>query len=243
MQVPIPVLARIHASATMAVVDRPPEQHRHPHQHPHGEWNLLLSGHGHYLIDGQPWDMQPLDLLWLPPGCNHWLVRAPATLLLVIHTAIGIDGPIRLRRCDPATAIELAWLARNHPHDPRVAIRLARQLCHLGHPATPRHPTVDAAMARLQTDPAGCTLAQAAQAAGVSAGHLSGIMRQYTGRTFTWNRAMLRLLMAAGRYAPDTGWTAAASQAGFGCFMQFHRAFRAITGAAPRQWMARHLVR
>ena len=239
MQVAVPVLARSQVFAQMAVADRPPAQLRRAHRHLHGEWNLMLAGQARYLIDGQPYECLPGDVLWLPAGCTHWLVRAPGAVLLVVHTTIGVDAPPHLRWCDPATALELTWLARRHPGDAHLAEVVARRLSHIVSERPTVPPTVALALARLHINPAGCTLSMAAQTAGVTAGHLSGLMRRHTGHTFTWQRGILRLLLAGAHWTPDGGWTAAAASAGFGCFMQFHRVFLTIAGAAPRRWMQR----
>jgi AraC-like DNA-binding protein len=97
------------------------------------------------------------------------------------------------------------------------------------------HPAVETVARMLQADPDAGDLATLARAAGLSSSHLSRIFKEQTGVSISRFRNQQRLqrflrLYAAGR---RTTALAAALEAGFGSYAQFHRVFREHTGRSP----------
>jgi AraC-like DNA-binding protein len=97
------------------------------------------------------------------------------------------------------------------------------------------HPAVDAVARLLQADPDAGDLAALARRVGLSPPHLSRLFVAQMGVSMTRFRNQQRLDRFMGFYGQGRSTTAlaAAHQAGFGSYAQFHRVFRKETGRRP----------
>jgi AraC-like DNA-binding protein len=97
------------------------------------------------------------------------------------------------------------------------------------------HPAVETVARTLRADPDAGDLATLARAARLSPSHLSRIFKQQTGVSisrFRNQQRLQRFLRLYGRGQRTTA-LAAALEAGFGSYAQFHRVFREQTGRSP----------
>ena len=97
------------------------------------------------------------------------------------------------------------------------------------------HPAVETVARMLRGDPAAGDLATLARAAGLSPSHLSRIFKEQTGVPISRFRNQQRLQRFLRLYGSGRRTTAlaAALEAGFGSYAQFHRVFREQTGRSP----------
>jgi AraC-like DNA-binding protein len=97
------------------------------------------------------------------------------------------------------------------------------------------HPAVETVARMLRADPNAGDLAELARAASLSPAHLSRIFKEQTGVSisrFRNQQRLQRFLLLYGRGRRTTA-LAAALEAGFGSYPQFHRVFREHTGRSP----------
>jgi AraC-like DNA-binding protein len=97
------------------------------------------------------------------------------------------------------------------------------------------HPAVETVARLLQADPDAGDLGTLARAARLSPSHLSRIFKEQTGVSisrFRNQQRLQRFLQLYGRGRRTTA-LAAALEAGFGSYAQFHRVFREQTGRSP----------
>jgi AraC-like DNA-binding protein len=97
------------------------------------------------------------------------------------------------------------------------------------------HPAVETVARMLRADPDAGDLAALARAASLSPSHLSRIFKEETGVSisrFRNQQRLQRFLRLYGRGRRTTA-LAAALEAGFGSYAQFHRVFREQTGRSP----------
>jgi AraC-like DNA-binding protein len=97
------------------------------------------------------------------------------------------------------------------------------------------HPAVETVARMLRADPDAGDLAALARAARLSPSHLSRIFKEETGVSisrFRNQQRLQRFLRLYGRGRRTTA-LAAALEAGFGSYAQFHRVFREQTGRSP----------
>jgi AraC-like DNA-binding protein len=97
------------------------------------------------------------------------------------------------------------------------------------------HPAVDAVARMLRADPDVGDLATLARAASLSPSHLSRIFKEQSGVSISRFRNQQRLQRFVRLYDRGRRTTAlaAALDAGFGSYTQFHRVFREQTGRSP----------
>jgi AraC-like DNA-binding protein len=97
------------------------------------------------------------------------------------------------------------------------------------------HPAVETVARMLQADPDAGDLATLARAASLSPSHLSRIFKEQTGVSIGRFRNQQRLQRFLRLYGTGRRTTAlaAALEAGFGSYAQFHRVFREQTGRSP----------
>jgi AraC-like DNA-binding protein len=97
------------------------------------------------------------------------------------------------------------------------------------------HPAVDTVAHLLQSDPGAGSLADLARIVGLSPSHLSRLFTTQMGLSLTRFRNQQRLDRFMRLYGRGRGTTAlaAAHEAGFGSYAQFHRVFRQETGRNP----------
>ncbi|MGH2948377.1 MAG: helix-turn-helix domain-containing protein [Solirubrobacteraceae bacterium] len=97
------------------------------------------------------------------------------------------------------------------------------------------HPAVETVARMLRADPDAGDLATLARAARLSSSHLSRIFKEQTGVSITRFRNQQRLQRFLHLYGGGRRTTAlaAALDAGFGSYAQFHRVFRQQAGRSP----------
>lgn len=97
------------------------------------------------------------------------------------------------------------------------------------------HPAVDTVARLLQADPGAGDLTDLARIAGLSPSHLSRLFTTQMGLSISRFRNQQRLdrFMHLYRHGGGTTALAAAHEAGFGSYAQFHRVFRRETGRNP----------
>ena len=100
---------------------------------------------------------------------------------------------------------------------------------------TDLHPAVETVARMLRADPSKGDLASLARNAGLSPSHLSRLFKAQTGVSisrFRNQQRLQRFQLLYGRGRRTTA-LAAALEAGFGSYAQFHRVFRELTGRTP----------
>ena len=100
---------------------------------------------------------------------------------------------------------------------------------------TDLHPAVETVARMLRADPSAGDLASLARNAGLSPSHLSRLFKAQTGVSisrFRNQQRLQRFQLLYGRGRRTTA-LAAALEAGFGSYAQFHRVFRELTGRSP----------
>lgn len=242
----------------------------HWHHHDEPEFNLVLRGTATYLLAGRRYDLARNGLVWLFPRQEHLLVEPSPDLALWIgvvrpaplrrvagadaaYAGLLADDPPddHCRALSPADAAFLDRLCRDLASGADRA-RLNAGLPYLFLAAWDRfrratgiahreiHPAVRRACEAQATDPA-ASVADLADAAGLSRFHLARLFRAQLGTTLlAWRtRARIERALAQRRADPAREWTAIALDSGFGSYAQFHRAFRRRTGLGPRAWLRR----
>jgi AraC-like DNA-binding protein len=232
-----------------------------PHRHLELEVNLVVRGTASYLLGDRRYALTPGTLTWLFPGQEHvlvdesadhelwWAVFRPALVARVATPALLADDPIGRfsRRLDSARVARLATLfaeLRDSDDDVLVNSGLA-YLLSLAWRAfldsddvvegIDLHPAVETIARVLRADPEAGDLATLARTAGLSPSHLSRIFKAQTGvsiNTFRNQQRVQRFLALYGAGRRTTA-LAAALEAGFGSYAQFHRVFRQLTGRRP----------
>jgi AraC-like DNA-binding protein len=131
------------------------------------------------------------------------------------------DGDEALLNAGLAFLLAVAWRAFGDSDDPVAGVGV--------------HPGVETVARLLREDPGAGDLNALARAARLSPSHLSRLFRAQTGRSISRfrNEQRLRRFMVLYGDGRRTTALAAALEAGFGSYAQFHRVFRAATGQAP----------
>jgi AraC-like DNA-binding protein len=241
----------------------------HPrHRHEGLEFNLVVSGHGHYEVDGKRYALGVGSLLWLFPDQNHhaeertadfemWIVvllpelinRACSTAMqdkLCARQPSGeqcrVIGWNDARRLDQ----ELARIRRSSSIDMHKA-GLAYSLLDAwesfeGSTAASDSilsPEVQASMRLLSQDPA-MSRDVLSQRIGISPAALSRQFSEQLGVTLVTYRQRLRLEHFI-ELASDGRYTLldACFRSGFGSYAQCHRVFQEVMGCSPREYLAR----
>jgi AraC-like DNA-binding protein len=103
------------------------------------------------------------------------------------------------------------------------------------------HPAVQTVARLLRADPSAGDLPRLARTAGLSPSHLSRLFKAQTGVSISRYRNQQRLRLFLHLYGDGRRTTAlaAALEAGFGSYAQFHRVFREETGRTPSALRAR----
>jgi AraC-like DNA-binding protein/quercetin dioxygenase-like cupin family protein len=231
------------------------------HRHAELELNLVVGGTASYLLDQRRYQLSSGSLTWLFPGQEHllveqspdhelwWAVFRPELVARTAptHTLLEADPVGRFsRRLTPERARDLesvfaeladadaallnaglaylllvAWRAFLESDDVPASLDL--------------HPAVETVVRLLRADPGHGPLDALARDAGLSPSHLSRLFKTQTGVSISRFRNQQRLerfLLLYGRGRRTTA-TAAALEAGFGSYTQFHRVFRRETGKSP----------
>ena len=99
------------------------------------------------------------------------------------------------------------------------------------------HPAVETVARLLRADPSAGDLASLARSANLSPSHLSRLFKAQTGVSISRFRNQQRLERFQALYGRGRRTTAlaAAVEAGFGSYAQFHRVFRELTGRTPSE--------
>ena len=224
-----------------------------------GSASYLLGDRRHALTPGtQTWLFPGQDHVLVDESSDHelwWAVFRPE---LVARIATAPDARPLLeedpvgrfsRRLDSGRARRLAAVFREvadaEPVDEVLANAGLAYLLRLAWRAfldsddvvegVDLHPAVEAVARMLQADPEAGDLAALARAARLSPSHLSRIFKAQTGVPISRFRNQQRLQRFLRIYGSGRRTTAmaAALEAGFGSYAQFHRVFREQTGRSP----------
>jgi AraC-like DNA-binding protein len=232
-----------------------------PHRHAELEVNLVVRGSASYLLGDRRYALTSGTLTWLFPGQEHvlvdesvdhelwWAVFRPALVARVASAALQADDPVGRfsRRLDAGRVARLATLfaeLRDADDEALVNTGLAYLLRLAWRDfvdsddiveGVDLHPAVETVARLLRTDPEAGDLAALARMAGLSASHLSRIFKVQTGVSISGFRNQQRLQRFLTLYGSGRRTTAlaAALEAGFGSYAQFHRVFRELTGRSP----------
>jgi AraC-like DNA-binding protein len=103
----------------------------------------------------------------------------------------------------------------------------------------PSHPAIAAAARHIRQADTAQSLESLAGLIGLSPSHLSRLFRQQTGLSIVAYRHRIQLerFFAILQNQPHLTVLAAALQAGFGSYAQFHRVFRKQFGCGPREYL------
>jgi AraC-like DNA-binding protein len=233
---------------------------RRPHRHAELEVNLVVRGTASYLLGDRRYALTPGTLTWLFPGQEHvlvdespdhelwWAVFRPA-LVARVAPALQADDPVGRfsRRVAPVRVARLVTLfgeLRDADDDALVNTGLAYLLSLAWRAFLDSddvvegvgvHPAVETTARLLRADPETGDLSSLAEVAGLSPSHLSRIFKAQTGVSISTFRNQQRLQRFLALYGSGRRTTAlaAALEAGFGSYAQFHRVFRELTGRNP----------
>jgi AraC-like DNA-binding protein len=245
------------------VGDVRPRAHRHAELELNlvvrGTASYLLGDRRYALTPGTlTWLFPGQDHVLVDESADHelwWAVFRPALVARIATTArarpLGEDDPVGQfsRRLDSGRVRRLGAVF-HEVHDAEtvddvlVNTGLAYLLSFAWHAfldsddiveGVDLHPAVETVARTLRADPNAGDLATLARAASLSPSHLSRIFKEQTGVSITRFRNQQRLqrfLRLYGRGRRTTA-LAAALEAGFGSYAQFHRVFREHAGRTP----------
>lgn len=230
------------------------------HQHDCAELNLIMSGSLAYRLDGA----KPLleasagQLLALPPGVAHELIRSSEDLTLWVIEVKGAEPPSWLAHASVWTPTERwrsavvavlrkLWMRPAVEDAVDLQARLWATFLAVEIAPTPRpvplHPAVLRAKHACERL-AGRTLdiSSLAQESGLSSSRLAHLFAEQLGITPLQYRNFAHVQRFIRIYDGDErNLLAAALDAGFGSYAQFHRTFRQVCGEAPAahfRWLA-----
>jgi AraC-like DNA-binding protein len=232
-----------------------------PHRHVELEVNLVVRGSASYLLGDRRYALTPGTLTWLFPGQEHvlvdesadhelwWAVFRPALVARVATAALQADDPVgRFSRRLAAGRVDRLASLFHELQDADDDVLVNTGLAYLLSLAwrffldsddvvegVDVHPAVETVARLLRSDPEAGDLATLALTAGLSSSHLSRIFNAQTGVSISTFRNQQRLQRFLALYGSGRRTTAlaAALEAGFGSYAQFHRVFRELTGRTP----------
>jgi AraC-like DNA-binding protein len=234
------------------------------HRHAELELNLVVRGRATYLLGDRRYELTPRTLTWLFPAQDHvlvdespdhelwWAVFRPGLVARTTEPTLLEHDPAGQfsRRLETERASRLDGLLRDlHDTGTTGDALLNAGLAYLLHSAwrafsqseelvagVDVHPAVETVARCLRADPEAGGLDALARTAGLSPSHLSRIFKAQTGISITRFRNQRRLERFTTLYGDGRRTTAlaAALEAGFGSYAQFHRVLRAETGQTPR---------
>lgn len=234
------------------------------HHHDELEFNLVIKGNGRYLLSDRSYSLSPRSMVWLFPEQEHQLVETSSDFCMwigVISMRKFKGGPEILRATNPPEACahklsnsdaadimqlcsQLAASIHNGPDTFNAGIfftilqawhAYSRARVDL---ATQLHPAVEEALHLLKQDNS-TELPVLAEHTGLSSSYLSRLFQQQVGCTVATFRARDRIERFIQHFEPNGSQTmlAAALEAGFGSYAQFHRIFTRIMQQSPRKWL------
>ena len=234
------------------------------HRHDELEVNLCVGGHAYYLVGERRYRLSRRSLLWLFPAQNHLLFEASPDFAMwigvwkpaLIEAVCRADSSRELMQSQPAQT----WLASVQADDTsrleslfalvqstddddhfNAGLSFVLMECYRAYGRSEVsvvgravHPCVEEA-ARILRDNATDVPALARQV-GLSPNRLSRLFRSQIGVTITEFRNKMAIERFEKLYdGSGLSLTQAAIEAGFGCYTQFHRVFRAQYGFNPAQ--------
>jgi AraC-like DNA-binding protein len=232
------------------------------HRHVEVEVNLVMRGTASYLLGERRYQLAQGTLTWLFPDQDHvlvdesddhelwWAVFRPSLVARVAKTELArpLLGQFS-RRLDSARVERLGVLFREVRDaetfdDALFNAGLSYLLILAWHTfldsddvveGSDLHPAVETVARLLRADPSAGDLATLARTANLSPSHLSRLFKAQTGVSisrFRNQQRLQRFQLLYGRGRRTTA-LAAAVEAGFGSYAQFHRVFRELTGRNP----------
>lgn len=233
-----------------------------PHSHEECEFNLVVGGSAHYVINGSRYLMVPGTIVWLFPEQEHlvvdyspdfsmWVVvfsREIARETRMIERYAPEGDPLFCRRLAQADSDSLLALCMATA-DPAVGVcafnhglwflvDTARRYSHNGDqelPVQDLSALVTSAIRALGEASGNLSLEEAARSLNVSASWLGRSFVRETGVSFVRYRNRLKLaeFLRLRRERPCTTLTELALSAGFGSYVQFVRVYSRVYGHAP----------
>lgn len=247
---PFPMLGRRRAQAWCYH----PAYRRPAHFHAESEINLAVRGCGTFRIGRRELRLQSGDLVWLPPGLDHYLVSSstdfemvvagfqPELLFALTTRAVGAPSfakPVqKLSHRDVHRFAEALAGTAASSDSQAVEARLVKILEELNASARPAAPGLGhRAAALLQTHPA-AGRDEIARKLASNRGDVSRRFHQEHGMSLNAYKNRLKILeflrlLEAGA----NNLTRTALQAGFGSYSQCHRAFQGQLGTGPRKYV------
>lgn len=231
------------------------------HEHDYAELNLILSGSVAYRLDAHspPLEAQAGQLIAIPPGASHELMRSSPDLTLWVIELKDADPPpwlsqpVAITPTDRWRKAALAVLRKlwlRPPLDDALELQ-TRFLVALGtiekahlprslalHPAVVQARSVCESASEQKLD-----ISTIAHKSGLSAGRLAHLFADQVGITPLQYRNFAHVQRFIRTYDGDErNLLGAALRSGFGSYAQFHRAFRQVCGETPAthfRWLAR----
>ncbi|WP_233231539.1 AraC family transcriptional regulator [Tichowtungia aerotolerans] len=223
---------------------------RRTHSHAELEINLVISGRGQYLIDGQPVPLSAGTLLWLSPKQAHLLSEENSDFIMWVAVlragALSEAGASCSLRTSPDDTAFFDMLFRKlHEADSDeifndgvfYLFRQVRDMCERQSPVSrQQHPAVVRAVRIMTKLDDAVDVETIARHAGMSRSQLSRLFKKQTGFTLVEYRQKIQLerfllLCGDGRTLLE-----AALDAGFGSYPQFYRVFQQRFGCSPREY-------
>jgi AraC-like DNA-binding protein len=235
------------------------------HSHDEFEVNLITSGRGTYVIDGEKHAVRARSLVWLFPEQEHFLKNFSSDFTMWIfvlspefaHRMAGRIGPLAERRTGSIFLKTLPLTCTRHLEGVAQELSTGFQPldCHeLGlvwwlasaweayehgeaNDVGPLHSAVSRAIALLHEN-ASENLKSLARQTGLSPSRLSRLFKQQAGMSITDFRNSLRLEAFLSHHDRHRGEAMfdAAEQSGFGSYAQFSRVFRRQMGCSPENY-------
>lgn len=226
------------------------------HYHDQLEVNIVLRGHGTYLVESGLLPIGPTSIVLLPPGAVHqlvdvsadftaWIVEIETELVVAAGLHELLDLSPRTIACDASTVAKLSKECAPHlilksPNATSLASIVAATAGALHSERVDRspfelHPAVAWAADLLETEQVG--FEHIALRVGLSRSRLTHMFTQQLGVPPIQYRNHLRIQHFI-THLHQTGadnMLAAALDAGFGSYPQFHRVFRQVTGYSPSE--------
>jgi len=225
-------------------------ERRYAHSHEEQEVNLVVGGHGQYLVDGRPVPVRPGSLIWLSPEQAHLLAQESPDLMMwvavirsgaaqLVHSdfmiQLSVDDTVFLdtlcRRLADSASIELFNSGLTYLFRQAAAWLADRP------PQAELHPAVVRAVRLLRMPQSVPNVDALAHGAGMSRSQLSRLFKKQTGYTLMEYRRKMQLERFLFLYGGgQRNLLEAALDAGFGSYPQFYRVFQQRFDCSPREY-------
>lgn len=219
------------------------------HSHQELEINLVISGQGQYLIDGQPVPLSAGTLLWLSPKQAHLLSEENEEFIMwvaVFRSGIlpDVNAGCSLSLVpDDVRFFDILCRKLYDAEDDGLfnsglffLFRQIRGMIENLPPVGRQHPAVVKAVRVMASLNDAVDVESIAQHAGMSRSQLSRLFKKQTGFTLVEYRQKIQLERFLLLYGEGRTLLEAALDAGFGSYPQFYRVFQQRFGCSPREY-------